>query len=324
MTNPEVSQGGHEALLRQQEIFHEKFEASQQLIDQGAVDGTLNEEILGEMVEDLDGACPYLLQPVLISGNALVPVIDQETLRVEGEVWDKVIHQGTYHGVEVIEDEAGKVMLTQVVVIGESTTQSNPTCVETRKYLAYFTNDANITPLLEIESTYNPHYLAPYQGTREESMQGFDIVWEKSAELVNLLRDTKFRRMDRRKQLRALDTIVNEASEAASITEQTVAIEADYAYVLELENDNRLGLNRLRLGRFAISGQCVAVDSLERIALPVRKIKSDKELLDKKAGLCIIIDPDNVTREELELNGSQTIYVPTRSQSVKLSILGDY
>lgn len=321
MTNPEFYQGGDDYLIQQQEIFHEKIYLNQLLIDELDAKDEFTNEIAQEISKDLDQCCPYFLQPVLISGRALVPVIDQEQMKIVGEEWSEVAVEGIHEGVDVIEIEEGGYMLAQRAKLGDIFIKHGRTCAGMVGLYGYFTNEANITPILEIENNFNPYYLSSNHSDDDSRMESFQLLSEKSARLVKLLGTSRFLRLGKARQHRLIDDFVVETSQQVSVAEYQVAVAAEYGYVTELTEDNRLALGKVALEGRPVYGICVAIDSLERICLQKEKIKSDQQLLDREAGLCLVIDPDNDSRNDLELNETQVLYVPLSSQELELELL---
>lgn len=313
MISPEINQGGHETLLQQQELFHSQLDFCQELIDAMQATKEVSQEFGNTIIAELDSNCPYMDSGVLISGNALVPDVDDEGNKI-GDIWTDVIKEGIHEGVEFVGNEDGRLMIAQRVRINSVSVRIGRTCHGSLPLFAYFDNKANITPLLEIENSFDPYYLSEHIYDESTAMEGFDILHERSAGFVRLLSGTRFRRLGRVRQSQEIDNFIDETSKEAGIADYPVSLCAEYGYITELNLENSVVINQINLDDAVISGLCLAIDSLERVRQPYKKIKKDDELVDKNAGLCLIIDPDRESRDRLPLTESQVIYVPVSGQ----------
>ncbi len=320
MTNPEFDQGGEDALLRQQEIFHEKVHLNELLINDLHKRGELNENITKGVAEDLDDNCPYMYKPVLISGRALVSTFDEGTGNITGMEWMDVEHTGIHLGVNILTNEEFDMQLiVQQVQVDTIQSRPLPTASQITTLFAFFDNDANITPIDEIEGVFHPYYMK--EAEDEDIYKGFRDLVDFSSDFARMLRDTKFRRMDRKKQLSLVSSVISDISNTISISELEVIIQTQYCYAPVLRNERQVGVAAIAVDDCVISGTCMGVDSLERIRLPVQKIRSDKQLIDKYAGICIVIDPDESTRVGMDLLPDQVLFIPTASQSFEIEII---
>lgn len=320
MTSPEFYQGGNESSLKWQEIFHEKLYISEVAINDLHKKGELTENIAAATRDDLDEACPYMYRPVLISGRALVTEFDEETGNIIGTEWRDVEHTGIHLGVNILTNiEYDKQLILQQVQIGAIKAAPVPTASQTTTLFAFYDNDANIMPLDELEEAFHPYYMKMEED--DDPYQGFRDLVTYSSDFARLLRDTKFRRMDKKKQIKLVNSIISDISDSVKITEHEVVLQTQYCYAPVLRNERQAGIAAIDLDNGVIAGTCLGVDSIERIGLPLKKISSDKQLIDKYAGICIVLDPDKSTRESLTLNPSQVLFIPTASQSFEIEIV---
>lgn len=283
------------------EIFHDE--------------GVLNEEISTQIVSSLNEICPYIDQVVLIGGMALVPEIDLEEIEVSDESWRYSVASGYHRGVGILIPEGHRPTIIQRIETGHV---NGPMLATSRKKLDVFqcfTNEAVIVPLLEIEEDFNPYYLTP---ETYDPAEGVKFLSSKSNELVRILSDTRFRRMDKNTQNKIVESIIDEASKKASLTGYELTVSADYGLTTEIASEGKIGLTKIPLKEFIISGTCLSIDSIERLQLHRRRIVNDHRLIDKWAGLCLVVDPDVDTRQGLELNSSQVIYLPLSSQELEI------
>lgn len=64
-----------------------------------------------------------------------------------------------------------------------------------------------------------------------------------------------------------------------------------------------------------IGGFCVGIECIE-LSMQ-RPIRNRKDLIDKKAGLCLVLDPDAPTRASLGLDSKKLVYVPVSAHRFK-------
>lgn len=63
-----------------------------------------------------------------------------------------------------------------------------------------------------------------------------------------------------------------------------------------------------------LGGVCLGVECIEFPQLRRKPLRKDQDLVDKKAGLSLVIDPDYETTVAIDVNASDLIYVPVSAQ----------
>lgn len=325
MTNPEFYQGGNEALLRQQEIFHEKVYINEGLVNRLLKDDKLTHEIANEIIDDLDDCCPYYGSPVLISGEALVSVFNDEGTSIVGIEWKEVQHTGQHQGVNIVSVDDERYLILQQVHIGEIHKQPLPTVSQIFNLQALFKNDATIVPCIELDEPLKPYYLGiSHEEDQDESIvESIELLKTKSHAFKDILLGKRFRSLSQPRQINFINNSLGHVSEMVALTDRSVAIEADYGYVPNLNRDGSIDYLVLDLGKSAITGRCLGIDTIEVSGINLAPITKKGEIIDRNAGLQLVIDPDEYTREGLEISQDKVIFVPTASQEVDIEIIQD-
>lgn len=323
MTNPELDQGGQEALLRQQEIFHEKVYLNELLINELDQNGDLTKEIANEIQRDIDENCPYIDKAVLISGRALVSKFDDETQNIIGVEWVDVEHIGIHMGVNIVsEDEFDHHFILQQVYLCETLNQPLPTVIQNTKIFAFFDNDATIMPIEELETSFiSSGYNEDHQDSHDVEILIQKLV-RKSEGFRDVLKSKRFRNLSLPRQKSFVARSLQLISETVPFLVQSdVGIEAEYGYVPDLKEDGSLDYQVIDMGRAAVFGTCLGIDTIEAASLDIGPIKKMGELIDSGAGLQLVIDPSEDTRTGLDISDGKVIFIPTANQPVHLEII---
>ncbi len=330
-------------------VFRERIEQRQGDLNIAAItlDGMDLYNFAAEIIDELELLCPYLGEPVCLSGLALMPdmntVEDRDEFR--GNMSPVAVLQNndddtTYGRVEGVsgvyeslvvhefDGEFGKeYRIRQKVVLGYMNRIVGRGTRETRDILrGYFEYDTTIQPTDEIESSLR-HGISDQELSSEEIAK---IIDEYSDELVRMLHSRAFRRMPLRQQQDNIRVLIKMAEEASQVQDKYVSIgftEPTIDDVVRVQRkDGRVGTTRriyipyggrdgLHVIRkrqipVAIGGVCVGLDSVEWSRLNQGPFRKTRDLYDGKAGLCLAIDPDRPTIDAVEIGEDQLIYVP--------------
>ncbi len=267
---------------------------------------------------ELDSIFPYMGQQVYVSGNGVYPVCDVET----GEVLDEIHgfvsgQQGLHVGFFVAEINEGSTLRYQVlqqIALGQ--VKSKPCLtVDRQETISTFVDlDASVLLISDINNVYNPDSDVEDDDfhDRIERMLGM------SKELTGLYKSTTFRRMRHAKQLRTVMDFLINADRETRLRNVGIMTEAEYAYTPSLSDGWRL--IPLLIEKTLIEGTIVGLDSTESVTMKAKAIRNNDDLLDKNAGLCLVIDPTEESKDVLSLSANSVVLLPTASQEFEIAL----
>jgi hypothetical protein len=269
-----------------------------------------------EHIPVLNNLFPYLNHHVLISGEGVMPLIDENNM-MEAEAWLKDQHANGIHvGFGLIDIDRRPdnydFRLMQRILIGQSHSQPFAS-VESRQWVyKHFDLHSQIIPNVELESV-----LSSSEYKTAFDAHPLQAAFKYSDEFVKLVRSTTFRRLNRGQQRRVADDLIYRANQCAVLRDFGVSADLEYGYIAIREN-NTTSYLPLNLEKVVVSGKCLGLESLESQNLGVDAIRRDKDLLAKDAGLCMVIEPDNSTRQGLNLELGQLMYLPLHNQEIEV------
>lgn len=273
-----------------------------------------------EFIPVIDGNFPYLFQKVHISGRGIFPVTDEQGI-IDSESWGLSEGSfGTHHGFVVLDiaPEGSYDFRVMQKILVQETLEYAFTTLETRhRIFNYFELDSQILPHNEMESILSSH-----DSREEDSQNQLEIIDGFSKDFNKILRSTEFRRLKHRQQRRLVDDMLVSVNKYISIRDLQFMGEPEYGYA-PFSGGSQRGFVALTLGDILIGGSCLGVDSIESALLASKAIRSDKDMADKYAGLCMVVDPDTDTRQALQLAESQVLYIPTYDQSFEAVLYHD-
>lgn len=304
---------------------YEKARYYQSVLDSGEVAGSEYIELAHHIIEELDHLYPYNGEPVYMSGQAFIPFTDEEG-NVRGEGFAAIEGCAGFHqGFNTInwEDEDGKTVtrIVHQVLVGERRDTTYITAPKQSRLLYFFELESAVFSMEELEET-----MLSNQSSVQEENNSHDIVESYSKRFVDLLLSTKFRRMPHRQQKRLVDDFMIEAEDAAKVRDMQVIAEPLYAYTPFVTSGDT-GVTRhympLNLSSVVVSGTCVALDALVTAELKAHPIRRNADAVFLRDGLCLVVDPDEDTRQGLNLAPDQVLYIPTQSQSFEAAIYAE-
>ena len=118
----------------------------------------------------------------------------------------------------------------------------------------------------------------------------------------------------------ALETARSEVKDWGSIDGRTVIIEAQRAYIQDQASTNR-SYTAKALENTPVGGVCQGVEVLALHGLTWQAISDTDQLVDKAAGLFLVVLPDQDSAEVHHLQLGQLIYVPISGQEAGVSFL---
>jgi hypothetical protein len=271
-----------------------------------------------EHIPVLNDLFPYLHHQVLISGEGVMPLIDENNM-MEAEAWLKDQQANGIHvGFGLIDIDRRPdnydFRLMQRILIGQSHNQPFAS-VEIRQWVyKHFDLHSQIIPNVELESV-----LSSSEYKTVFDVHPLQAAFKYSEEFVKLVRSTTFRRLNRGQQRRVADDLIYQANQRAVLRDFGVSADLEYGYIA-IREKNTTSYLPLNLEKVVISGKCLGLESLESQNLGVDAIRRDKDLLAKDAGLCMVIEPDNSTRQGLNLELGQLMYLPLHNQEIEVEL----
>lgn len=348
--NPEFGGSTPEVILDDAKEFYSRLRYWKDELNLAAL--YLDQKEFGEfcvdVIAEVDAICPYLHEPICISGKALLPdpsglhkfedeeneqdrpvsqikVLDRndEDETVYAEV-DSMI--GIHNGITIAlveDDETGESNwhLRHMVAIGRyQYSLAKATRCVSETVFGYFDVDSEIITIDSIDEAVSGHDLN--KPVTDEIVDAVDYY---SGSMRRLLNSKRFRGLPHKRQLELFENLMDEAEMHAPVRDKEVAIylmytaktprsyswPGHYVYIPETEG----GAVRYKKRHFTgdiIGGICMGLTSLEAATLHERPIRKPRDLKDPKAGLCLAIAPDDVTSERT--GAEKLIYVPISAQ----------
>ena len=290
------------------EIAYQHARNWQEVFD-NLTDNSQADALRAQAIAELDALYPYRGNHVYISGYGLQLVQDPETGRPVGEVWDYAQGcEGQHLGFSVLEtddDQDGPHyhVVHQVLTGGKKGMIEN-TIYQELLYFNFFNLDSTCLIVDDLNGIFYGENSEPVGIDKQIS-----VVLQSSQALASLLRSTAFRRMNHAKQKQRVDALVTQTERDANIRGTELLAEAEYGYINVFNNKNT-HLVPVDVRDAVIGGMCLGLETLESLVLRRRAIRSDANLVNKSAGICLVLDPNPDTRQGLHLSDEQLFYMP--------------
>jgi len=262
-----------------------------------------------------------------------VTVLDRD--EDEGTVYGKVEGiTGGYQGCSIqgFSGEHGKeYRIRHTIEIGSATGMaSKGTRIRKDTLFGFFESDSTILPVNSVEKS-----LCPVPDCKDLPSEAVaQIIDGYSVQLVRLLNDTGFRRMPLARQQGILYELIKKAEQESNVQGRYVRIEftepnsedkasgkrknhllkpTRHIYIPHATTEGPVVRRESKIP-IIIGGICVGIETVERPQLRRRAFRRDRDMLDKKAGLCLVLDPDYGTTSAVSVGQDQLIYVPVSGQ----------
>lgn len=283
-------------------------------------DDKYDSEQVNNLVDRLNSVCPYLGALVLMNGSALVPEIDEDLGIVVNQGWHReCVDHGVHEGLIVIEEEVGPV-LAHKIHTGQMRDESQSTFQHVVDTFSCFMVDASVIPISDIDSAFGAYYLSEHLGEYDPKF-GFELLQSMSTEFARMINSTKFRRLSKAKQSNLIEQMITDSITYSSLVEQEMLVSAQYGYLACIDAiDYRSDMVPISIDAHIILGDCLTIDMLQSSNLDKTRITSDQYLVDKRAGLCLVLELDEKSKKDLSLEGNSVLYVPLSSQSVQVEL----
>lgn len=284
------------------------------------VDFSNLEALTEQAIREMDEAFPYINSAVLISGNRIRPVLDdvtKEPISEEFTYGPGTLAKHLGFTVLSIEADDNTKQLRVMHVVFESYRESRlySTVHQTLRYYEYFDLDS----VLIVPDELNRLFYGSSEEEHDFEAQ-MSIVWDQSLEVNRILCSRSFRRLDISSQRKLLDELVAETESLVSIRGTEILAEGDYGYANVLRKS--MEIIPFNIGNVVIGGTCLGIESIESLTLRSRPIRKPSDLIDRYAGLCLVLDPNEETRHGLNLPEDQVFYLPT-CQNIELEVVSD-
>ena len=199
----------------------------------------------------------------------------------------------------------------------------------------YFEMDSTVVLVDDVESALFPIADPDEWEPPEDTVK---LIKDYSSMAVQLLGSREFRRLPAAEQQSMLRALIFEAEDRSRLHDKAVNItfseaESSSGRHQLVQTVPETDKPKTRNGRYlyvpgisegipvlrrrndvpkVMGGLCVGIECVE-LTVP-RPIRSRKDLLDKRAGLCLVLDPDHQTTEALGLDQKRLVYVPISGQ----------
>lgn len=284
--------------------------------------------------QELDTLCPYIGERVLLKGFGILPVIDEDSGEFAGNTFGHHEAGGQHLGVRVLsisgmdehfrpQEKPGDdttlvdatppiVRVLHMVYLGGDLEPTSPTFQTSHSYFGLFHLDSHLVLLDEVEESFRQPELPA---------ANLELLLDTSREFRSMLCSTPFRRLKHRQQRQRVDEVLKEANQKLSLLDADLSVMCDYFHrpCLETSFGGALSFMPTDVPDLIINGTCLGVDSIEGPQLANRPIRRDRDLQDKLAGLCLVLDPDEESRHALQLADQQVVYIPTLSQAIDIA-----
>lgn len=299
------------------EAFYERVQFWQQQINQANQDKkeSLN-TICHSAIRELDAICPYYDKYVFVRGTGLYPQFDPDGTPVSEEFVDSEGQIGLHQGVDILtyeQDDQQRHALIHKLQINQLQAGTLPnTILDTRDVFAAFSMRSELMPIDEIEDAF-------ISDTALDGEARGRILNDYSRKLSSLFCSTAFRRLDRGRQIQKVERFISEAEAKVGIREKQFIGNPQYIY-LPVANNETWAMVPWQSTDQVIEGTCLGLGTIEIGLLSGHAVRRDADLLDKHAGLCLIVQPTEETVSELKLQKQQPIYIPLSSHDFDASV----
>lgn len=274
---------------------------------------------------DLDEPGDVLMLPQDSLEKRLGVKLDNITYDETAETFSAVVDGvfGMYRGVQIGPeyDREGnrRYEIRHAINIGtDSVTSHRNTVINHMEFMGFFDSRSQLVTSEELEEAVHGGELRNEfsEATQQELVN-------LSGTLIDLLSSTGFRRLNRRKQVHLYESIIEETKELSGIVEDYVEIIfregmtrgkfTPCIYIPTYDGNGNLVYARETLedaNIFEVNGLCLGIASVDEINISSGSIRSDNDLIDKHAGLCLVIDPGIYDDEEDDERGQRLLYIP--------------
>lgn len=266
-------------------------------------------------IEYLNDSCPYIDQEVYFSGRGIFPEYDREEGVIIGDAHNATAGMfgiGAGVGVVRMDEEDSRWRVLHKIMIGSFQISTEFVTEHKRSTVFCFLEpDSIIIPTQRVEEAYAA------EGDYDKNKL-HELLNKSSDDFVSLLNSPDFLELDHSLQRHIVEECISSIENAFTFRGRVMAIEGKHGYVAVLKNEC-VHQELVSIEDKLLYGECLGIDSLEQGYLIDDPIRSVDDLLDKKAGLCLVMAPDPRTAEELSLEPNQPLFIPISNQNIEVS-----
>lgn len=276
---------------------------------------------IGRIASEATKACDELWKYdgvyCTFSGQAVYPEVDDNggiTISA-GEIMADGYSRGF-----VVEDFTGNgdYRLFHMFYLGPHQSKPHPTIFNQASLFAYMGVDGEIIPHYEMEEALMPQK-DPFAIEQVDVQERMEAIDNQSLKLVRLLHSRQFRKQAVDKQVAILDGFVSKCEQKYDLRDLAVMVE-NPAYCCRpyLLPTDEVKYEFIALNDTLINGTFLGLGTLERETLKRKPIRRTEDLINKAAGLCMIVEVSDAS-EPTALRSDDIIYIPTADQDMDAS-----
>lgn len=280
---------------------------------QDAVDGAPDPEAFihgqtHDLIAKVDKANPFMNESVVMSGYGITNTyvdgerVDEDEGTELTELW------GVHQGVTFVLDETRqpvKWRVMQMIGTYQEVVEDEDGDPIIKASWAHMDMDATVTPAAEIESAFTDRRSMNVVTLGERLQRAEDY----SAAMKRLLNDPAFQSLSHKRQQALLLERAEAADNDTQLRDVFTAISVRYCLVLGEGRKKGKFIERVNLDK-RVEGVLLGLVSVETLLDHKQRIRRRKDIILKAAGLCLVLDPNEETREEYELKDHQPMYIP--------------
>src|SRR5690606_14828778 len=124
---------------------------------------------------------------------------------------------------------------------------------------------------------------------------------------------------NRAQQLERVNRFIEDVESRLPVRERDMVVQSKHVIVRSFVA-GRAVHSILEVEGLGLAGKCLGFGSVEQLGLQDKAIRRSSDMLSSQAGLCLIMDPDEGTRETLALGDKQVVYIPLSGQDLELNL----
>lgn len=192
--------------------------------------------------------------------------------------------------------------------------------MDVRRLTEFVETDGSITPIGKIEDAF-----VEIRDNDSRSVEGdkHDYLSQASDNYVRLLRSTYFRRLPRSKQESLVRKYIQQAEEQSGVRATNVMVDTNVLYKHRLF-EGKVDYDNIGFRDETVQGLCHGLTSLELLKLGNKAIRCDRDMIDRDAGLCLVVEDFTKQDEDDEVLRGDIVLVPISGQNLEAIFESDY
>lgn len=271
-------------------------------------DNGLAESYADRIAIELTDLWPYVNEGCYFSGTAVYPDVDLEKGTIADTFGSVESMEGVSCGLTVCAFGDEKPQIYYLFSVGTITARTHTLRRQDDLYAFLHVADAEILP----ESTVEQPFTVP---EFDEESDVCELLGKSSQNFVSLLRSTPFRRKTQLEQQKIVDAYIANTEQISGIRGTTVTFEPEYVYVPRLV-DGVMQYDCKAVYKEFMSGICHGLMSIEADKLQRKAIRRDIDMVDERAGLCLIVEVASASYNDAPLN--TPVLLPLSDQDIDI------